>query len=631
MKAFIIILLIAFAIAGNHGTRKNAGIITAERLGDYGDIINTIGLRLLENQQKAKDGHSVVGYERELGFLWQNPITCGQCYSMLNKVDFFINNPIVRPALEWIAARTLCTDELEVCVGAVKEMGDIIVPQIFEHLFAPKYACSRMLGFCSNPSWKTLDDQEYIDRVLADKPDFIKDNEFTNNKYKEIKADPKERKAVRVMHLSDIHLDFDYVEGTNKNCNEPVCCRTHVGLPPTPEDAAGKYGSLADCDLPVITAHMAFDYMRDLDVQPDLIFWTGDNTAHDIWNQSVKENVEYTVKISEWLQTHLDGVPVFPVPGNHEFYPVNVMKFDGTDEILPELAKVWEKWLSADANESFAKYGYYTMPLSGVKESWNGFRVIALNTEVCNGQNWYLMSQDNDPIHMLEWVEGVFKETELNNEKAYVIGHVQTGISCLNSWSTRYRALLERYQHIIVGHFFGHGHEETFNVVTDTKNQSFINVLHQPGSLTTYSGHNPQFRMLDIDYETGLPVKSYKHFFNITGADMGDPKWELQYEYTEEYEMVDFSPESFHNLTLRFRDEVGPASQYRWNKGGRTHPIEHYNCDGVGCRHGQYCESRNFMSREETDCNGGPHFDFKNNLEGGFTEMVFDVWVEKTD
>ena len=125
-------------------------------------------------------------------------------------------------------------------------MGDIIVPQIFEHLFAPKYACSRMLGFCSSPSWKTMDDQEYIDRVLADKPDFIKDNEFTNNKYKEIKADPKERKAVRVMHLSDVHLDFYYEEGTNKNCNEPVCCRAHVGLAPTPEDAAGKYGSLAD-------------------------------------------------------------------------------------------------------------------------------------------------------------------------------------------------------------------------------------------------------------------------------------------------------------------------------------------------------------------------------------------------
>jgi hypothetical protein len=107
MKGLFIIILIAFAIAGSHGSHKNAGIITAERLGDYGDIINTIGLRLLENQQKAKDGHSVVGYERELGFLWQNPITCGQCYSMLNKFDFLINNPIVSPALEWIAAHTL--------------------------------------------------------------------------------------------------------------------------------------------------------------------------------------------------------------------------------------------------------------------------------------------------------------------------------------------------------------------------------------------------------------------------------------------------------------------------------------------------------------------------------------------
>ena len=322
---------------------------------------------------------------------------------------------------------------------------------------------------------------------------------------------------------------------------------------------------------------MAFDYVKNMDEKPDMLFWTGDNIAHDIWNQTAHKNAEYTIKISEWLQKHLGDIPVFPTPGNHEFFPVNAMNFDEQDEVMDQLAAIWKRWLDDESFELFKKYGYYSMPMKGNKEFWDGYRVIALNTETCNHQNWYLFSQLNDPADMLKWVEKEFQQLEDNGEKAFVIGHVKPGEdACLYEWSMRYRALIERYQHVIAANLFGHTHTEDLNLVSDTTNKDITHLVFTPGSLTTYSNHNPQFRIYDIDYETGYPVKAHKYFFNITAANLGDPKWEKQYEITEEYGLKDMSPQSFLNLTNKFKDEEGVATQYLWNQNGRAFEKDTY-------------------------------------------------------
>ena len=374
---------------------------------------------------------------------------------------------------------------------------------------------------------------------------------------------------------------------------------------------------------------MAFKYLKSMEEQPEMIFWTGDSTPHDIWNQSISKNAEYSIKVSEFLQDHLPNVPVFPTPGNHEFFPVNVMNFDGKDPVLLKISEIWKRWLDEESFSLFKKFGYYSMPLNGVKESWDGYRVMSINTEVCNNLNWFLLSVTGDPGNMLEWMEKEFIRMEQNGEKAFIIGHVQPGGgNCINSWSERYRALMERYQHLILSNFFGHIHEEQISLVTDTKNQTAIHVYHAPGSLTTQSNHNPQFRILDIDYETGYPVKAHKYFFNITQANLGDPKWEYQYELTEEYGMKDFSPESFLNLTLRFRDEDNYATRYRWNVVGRPYPIENYNCESEGCKKVTFCETRNFLNMEAKDCRGSPRYDFKNDLADSMAEIALNPFVE---
>lgn len=56
-----------------------------------------------------------------------------------------------------------------------------------------------------------------------------------------------------MLHISDVHIDPYYKEGSNANCGEPLCCRESSGSPSTPSDAAGYWGDYRNCDTPLRT------------------------------------------------------------------------------------------------------------------------------------------------------------------------------------------------------------------------------------------------------------------------------------------------------------------------------------------------------------------------------------------
>lgn len=64
------------------------------------------------------------------------------------------------------------------------------------------------------------------------------------------------------------------------------------------------------------------------------------------------------------------------------------------------------------------------------------------------------------------------------------------------------------------------------------------------GSLTTYTYKNPAFTVIEVDEEFMVPVNFKTYYFNITQANMGNPKWELYHDFKEHYEIDDISPNS---------------------------------------------------------------------------------------
>lgn len=65
------------------------------------------------------------------------------------------------------------------------------------------------------------------------------------------------------------------------------------------------------------------------------------------------------------------------------FVPKDVSPtFVSTEWMMKLAAELWSKWLPADAKETILKGGYYTVSPKP------GFRIIALNSNVCYTYNW---------------------------------------------------------------------------------------------------------------------------------------------------------------------------------------------------------------------------------------------------
>ena len=94
-----------------------------------------------------------------------------------------------------------------------------------------------------------------------------------------MKANSADRKTFRALHLADVHMDLEYVAGTNWNCDEVICCRKDNGVPSKEEWRARPTGEYR-CDLPYATVDLMGQFINT-EVKPDVVFWTGDITPHD--------------------------------------------------------------------------------------------------------------------------------------------------------------------------------------------------------------------------------------------------------------------------------------------------------------------------------------------------------------
>ena len=208
------------------------------------------------------------------------------------------------------------------CKGMVRQFlapAWVIVP---DWILTDLRVCNEMLHVCKKPELLHIDINEDVDSILAGKPDHIRNDDFVDNLYKEMsESEDKERKVLKVVQMSDVHLDFQYTEGTISNCGDILCCRESSGWPYKEEHkAAGPWGAHY-CDLPVPTYQSMLDYMVE-EIDPDFVLWTGDNSAHDIWENTSEQEIAYTIKVSDMLRetTKDREIQVYPSIGNHDVW-----------------------------------------------------------------------------------------------------------------------------------------------------------------------------------------------------------------------------------------------------------------------------------------------------------------------
>jgi sphingomyelin phosphodiesterase len=153
-----------------------------------------------------------------------------------------------------------------------------------------------------------------------------------------------------------------------------------------------------------------FDYIGNNqdELQTKFITWTGDNSAHNVWDNSNEEVTEYTVNITNTLKEALgpdSDITVYPIVGNHDTWPVNVQDFSKPNSNWPinHFKGSWTdtNWLSEEESKVFGEYGFYSKPFEFNTKG----KVIALNMQACNDLNWWLLDNRSDPGHMLQWFE----------------------------------------------------------------------------------------------------------------------------------------------------------------------------------------------------------------------------------
>lgn len=144
---------------------------------------------------------------------------------------------------------------------------------------------------------------------------------------------PQEPSSVlRILHLSDIHLDPYYVEGAPTRCSETICCRNTTRGRQNSK-SSGRFGDYS-CDVPLNTVKTIFDYIKNY-VKFDFIYWGGDASPHDDLTTNEQEKFTVMQTVYELLEEYFPGVKILPVVGNHESYPLNLYPSHTTEHLYP--------------------------------------------------------------------------------------------------------------------------------------------------------------------------------------------------------------------------------------------------------------------------------------------------------
>mmetsp|Transcript_14418 Transcript_14418/g.24589 ORF Transcript_14418/g.24589 Transcript_14418/m.24589 type:complete len:204 (-) Transcript_14418:653-1264(-) len=203
-----------------------------------------------------------------------------------------------------------------------------------------------------------------------------------------------------------------------------------------------------------------------------MVMWTGDVVPHDIWNQHFNHTTTYVKAITDYLRENLKGAQIYGIMGNHDFDQLNAQDMTEPfgDLMLQYTGQLWSEGpepllFEEQAIEDFKRYGYFSQRLRLLKDkSYNGkVNVIGLNTQASYINNFLLFKSKYDPGEQLEWLEAKLREMEAGGEAAIILAHIPMAKSdFVTEWSLRFRALMERYQHVIRFVMHGHTHEENY-------------------------------------------------------------------------------------------------------------------------------------------------------------------------
>ena len=465
-------------------------------------------------------------------------------YCNLCKIGFDILLDTIIQEYRWgilhSLATLICSIELrkDICHEAVARYGPIVIENTLKRLFNSESLCSSL--YICNPSIEYESIEEYAKKILKSKKQ--KKEEENNNKNKNInnKSSNIPNEEFSFAQITDTHLQLDYQIGKVINCNIPLCCRN------TPEELGFKnnknhkneeikyslkYGASGKCDS---NLEVLKSFAKEIKKEKlDFVLFTGDFSAHDVWEVQQEDIIKSTQISVDIMSSEIgEDLPIYPAIGNHEKAPPDVF-FGSETVLLHGLGKIFRKYLTQDAYDTFSQYGYFTM----LHKNTN-LRIVSLNCIICNSMNFHLISDSSQVAQMFKWLENVMNEAEKKGEKIYLLDHIPM-FSSQHSYdcTMRLKIIIERYKDIIAGYFSGHTHRDELTLVKEYSNPKKYTTINYicPG-LTTYSEYWPSYRIYIAD-SYNKTVKDYIQWrLNLDESNIkNEPIWFISYQATKYY------------------------------------------------------------------------------------------------
>lgn len=200
------------------------------------------------------------------------------------------------------------------------------------------------------------------------------------------------REPIKFVHITDMHVDANYVVGSNPYCLEPICCR---GAPdPLGRAAAGPFGH-HKCDTPLALLDSAMEAIKEFGHDAQGILYTGDAIDHTVW-LSTRPKVEEAVQRA-YNSLNQVGLPVYGAIGNHDVHPVN--SFPRSTSHLPHASDwaldlhhaLWQSpsQLSSEAANPHATH-FHKHSGSYATSHSPGLRIISVNTNYAYKSNFWV-------------------------------------------------------------------------------------------------------------------------------------------------------------------------------------------------------------------------------------------------
>lgn len=305
---------------------------------------------------------------------------------------------------------------------------------------------------------------------------------------------------------------------------------------------------------------------------------------------------------------------VYGTIGNHEVDPVNIFEpksvGNASQWVYDAMAKKWASWIGDSAKQEVLDIGAFS-----TKYPNGNLRVISLNTNMYYRFNFALYHQNllQDPNGQLEWLVKELDKAEKASENVYIIGHMPMGSSdALADQANYFDQIVQRYSTTIRGLFFGHTHDDHFEIsysdYTQRNAQHASAMSYICPSLIPTAGM-PAFRVYDVDPDTFAVLDSVTYI-----ADMEDPAfqtsgpvWKKYYSAKEAYGSLvsppiaaapeaELTPAFWHNVTAAFESNSTLFDEYvlRKSRGWITK-----KCDG-DCKENEICQLR--AGRSQDNC-----------------------------